>query len=442
MALTGANMTLLLDITRIFRRALQLTPTGIDRVELAYARHYLARHGARCTFIVRFHGHVWPLKASAVPHFLALLAARWDLPDAPAAQDDLRRLETFLQIAPGALAEPGPRPSAGPAPDIRPAMAGLFTPAAALAGALRRPVGEGAVYLNVSHEGINVPGVVEKLARARRWKPIYLIHDLIPLTHPEYVRAGDEAKHAVRMRTVLDTAAAVISNSTHTERMLAAFARREGRAMPRSIVSLLGVEDAFRPLAGAAAELPGAVPYFVMVSTIEPRKNHLLLLHLWRQLAESLGPAAPKLVLVGRRGWENENIVDLLERCPALKDHVLECNRLPDWQLRRLVAGARAMLFPSFAEGFGLPLAEALALGVPVICSDLEVFHEIAGDLPLSLDPLDGPGWHDAVLDFAQEASPRRQAQQAQLGGFRVPSWEQHFAITDALVQEIEDAGD
>ena len=89
------------------------------------------------------------------------------------------------------------------------------------------------------------------------------------------------------------------------------------------------------------------------LGTIEPRKNHLLLLHLWRELAEALGDAAPKLLLIGRRGWENENILDLLERCPALQGKVMEYAGLPDAAVAGLLPGARALLFPPFAGGFG-----------------------------------------------------------------------------------------
>ncbi|MFG1478121.1 glycosyltransferase family 1 protein [Xanthobacter sp. V4C-4] len=428
-------MTILMDITRIFRRALQYTPTGIDRVELAYALHLLAR-APQVRFIVRYRSHIWPVRAAAVPRFLHTLAARWDQSDGTVASGELERLERFVGLAPGALAAP-PRPGA-PAlhADIRPALATLFSPGGGITGALSRPVGRGAVYLNVSHEGLTFPGEMERLTRAHGWKPVYLIHDLIPLTHPEYVREGDEAKHDIRMTAVLNSAAAIIYNSAHTEAAMAAFARRKGLTMPPGVVALLGIEDTFRAAATGAAPL-APHPYFVMVGTIEPRKNHLLVLHAWRRMAERLGADTPKLVLVGRRGWENENILDLLDRATALKPHVIECNRLPDWQLRQLLRGARAMLFPSFAEGYGLPLAEALALGVPVIASDLDVFQEIAGDIPTTLDPIDGPGWMAAITDFARPDSPAREAQVAALADFRVPSWTQHFDTVDRLILDL-----
>lgn len=429
-------MTILMDITRIFRRALQFTPTGIDRVELAYALHLL-QMGDQVRYIVRYRAHVWPLRRQAVPRFLNALAAKWAGADAPLQLAEVQQLEGFLGMAAGTLATSGAS-AATQAPDLRPLFPTLFSPAGGITGALSRPVGRGAIYLNVSHEGLTFPGEMEMLTRARGWKPVYLIHDLIPLTHPEYVREGDEAKHDARMTQVLNTAAGIIYNSADTEREMAAFAGRKGRSVPPGVVALLGIEDQFQGKSETAP--PAAQPYFVMVGTIEPRKNHLLVLHAWRRMAQMHGAATPKLVLVGKRGWENENILDLLDRATGLRPHVFECKRLPDAQLRRLLLGARAMLFPSFAEGYGLPLAEALALGVPVIASDLPVFQEIAGDLPRYHDPIDGLGWIQAVEEFAAPTSPARNAQIADLSTFLVPSWAEHFARADAFIQRIGQA--
>ena len=95
-------------------------------------------------------------------------------------------------------------------------------------------------------------------------------------------------------------------------------------------------------------------PYFVMLGTIEPRKNHLLLLHVWRRLVAET-PNAPRLVIVGARGWENEQVADVLDRAESLKAHVVEMSRLRSADLVALLSGARALLAPSFGEGYGLP---------------------------------------------------------------------------------------
>lgn len=433
-------MKILLDITRLLRRSGQMTPTGIDRVELAYAKHLIEQFPDTSTFVGRFRSRVWQLNPSAMPYFLNTLSARWDLSNAFVTRRELQRLEQFLNLRRGAMAHPpGPVVPRKNMPEILPALPSLLSPINILPGLFRRPIAKGAVYLNVSHEGLNSPGRIERLVRTFDWKPVYLVHDLIPVTHPEYVRPGDEAKHVQRMKTVLNSASAVVYNSAHTERMMNSFAMAQDMKPAHGIVSLLGVEEKFKKEKVHATGLPpvGGDPYFVVVGTIEPRKNHLLLLNLWRSLVERHGAKAPKLVIVGRRGWENENIIDVIERCGNLKQHLIECNRLPDWQLTRLLSGARAVLFPSFAEGYGLPLAEALSLGVPVICSNLEVFQDIAGNVPYYLDPIDGMSWLKVIEDFAQPDSSLRQAQMARIGSFTRPTWQQHFEAVDELIAAV-----
>src|SRR5580698_988440 len=96
-------------------------------------------------------------------------------------------------------------------------------------------------------------------------------------------------------------------------------------------------------------------PYFVILGTIEPRKNHWLLLQVWRRLVERLGDRTPRLVVIGQRGWECENAVDMLERCEELRGVVTELPACPDVELTSYLRHARALLFPSFAEGYGMP---------------------------------------------------------------------------------------
>ena len=154
------------------------------------------------------------------------------------------------------------------------------------------------------------------------------------------------------------------------------------------------------------------------VGTIEPRKNLGLLLSLWRRLEARLGPETPPLVLVGRRGWENEAVVDQLERSPAVLKHVHEVSNLGDAQVARLIGGAAALLSPSFAEGYNLPVIEALSLATPVIASDIAVHRELAAGAQL-IDPLDGPAWLEALLAAAARRPPAPE--------FAAPTWEAHF---------------
>jgi len=223
-------------------------------------------------------------------------------------------------------------------------------------------------------------------------------------------------------------------NSAATGRSFQPFLDRLGRQIPAQ-VALLGVRKP--PVQTPTPADDDSHPYFIMIGTIEPRKNHLLLLNVWRQLATDLGDKAPHLIIVGQRGWENENILDLLDRSPQIRRTVREFNRLPDAEMGRLLSGARALLLPSFAEGYGLPIVEALVAGVPVICTPLEPFREIGGDVPDYRDALDGLGWQAAILDYMNDDSALRAAQLRRLPHWHCPTWAEHFEQVGRLVDRV-----
>jgi glycosyltransferase involved in cell wall biosynthesis len=178
-------------------------------------------------------------------------------------------------------------------------------------------------------------------------------------------------------------------------------------------------------------------PYFVTCGTIEPRKNHLMLLHVWRELVCRDGASAPKLVLIGGRGWENENAVDLLQRCPTISNHVIEVAGLSTPGLKRLLDGARALLMPSFAEGYGLPVAEALAAGVPVIASDIPVFQETGGGRITPVSPIDGVGWFEAIRALARSNRPERRTIGVETEKYEATAGLNYFAEVSGFLKNL-----
>jgi glycosyltransferase involved in cell wall biosynthesis len=175
----------------------------------------------------------------------------------------------------------------------------------------------------------------------------------------------------------------------------------------------------------------------LILGTIEPRKNHLLLLTLWRELVRRNGEKSPQLVVVGRRGWECEQVVDLLERCAAIHPHLIERNNADDSEVASIISSATALLMPSFAEGFGMPVLEALSLGTPVISSPLPAIREFAGDIPDYAEPHDGVRWLQLIEDYAHPDSELRRNQITRLAGFRDKTWEEHFGIVREFLNEI-----
>lgn len=294
--------------------------------------------------------------------------------------------------------------------------------AAAIAAMLGAATGPGWVYLNAGHE--NLSASVMQGARAAGLGRAVLIHDLIPLEHPQFAGPGASERFRALIDAAFD-ADLLLANSADTA------ARLRRRAPGAAVVTApLGI-DLPRP-AG-----PGDPGGFVCLGTIEPRKNHALLLVVWERLWRRLGPAAPVLHLVGRRGWRNEAVFDTLDTAPFMGRAVIEHGPLDDGRAAALLAAAQALVFPSLAEGYGLPLAEALALGTPVIASDLPALRETGGDVPDWLPPDDADAWYRAVTGYAADPSPAREAQRARLCGWRVPTWADHFRGAEKAMETV-----
>jgi glycosyltransferase involved in cell wall biosynthesis len=372
---------ILLDVSRlIWRQWGERIPTGIDRVCLAYLDHFRDRSNA----IVQFRGYHRILSDRHSKQLFDLL-----LNGSHNFKASLAKIMAMSMLGSGAS-------------------------------------GRGRLYLNVGHTGLDsaylAPWIGEQGLR-----PVYLIHDLIPITHPQFCRPGEEMRHVRRMTSALETGKGLIFNSRDTARELERFANNRGLPWLPSSVAWLGTE----PL-GPVANTQTNEPYFVMVGTIEARKNHALVLNLWAELVAELGDRAPKLVIIGQRGWEAEEAIRKLDDLGPLHGKVEEFGRCSDEEMHGWISGARALLMPSFVEGFGLPLIEALQLGTPVIASNLAVFREIAGDLPCYADPTDHRSWRDAILALSSDNGLGEQ-----LTGFQPPTWADHFLIVERFLEAL-----
>lgn len=404
-------LTILFDATRLFMREDLTTPTGIDRVTTAYGRWLLAHQNVRLIPVCTLGGVVSPMSLDRFKQVLDI-----GNPEKPATGTDWSALMAALRSQPGETAtlRSAVGRSARGSDLARYATFGVR----ALASWRPTPVPSDALFLNVSHYGLEQKGLLEGLTR-KGARAAAMIHDLIPIMHPEYCSEPASGWHSRRIRTLLRHDALIIANSRSTAAELRAWASAHNEPAPRICVAPLGLEPAFTSQATADV---GGRPYFVCVGTLEPRKNLDFLLTIWRRLAERMGDAAPWLILAGKRGWENESIIDHLERSPPIRRFVHEVCDLSDGQLAGLIRGAVALLAPSRAEGFDLPVAEAGALGTPVIASDIPVHRELAVGASL-LDPLDGPAWL-AAIEAATRSRPHAVATAS-------PSWDEHFAIVE-----------
>ncbi|MBN8952899.1 MULTISPECIES: glycosyltransferase family 1 protein [unclassified Rhizobium] len=421
-----------MDISRLMERAHSPTPTGIDRYELHYANWLNERRKrTRPTnldgfpepswFVETGHNSAITVPSERADRLVSILNSRWAAKEISPSQAAL--LDRIFAAIDGKIRwQAAAEVKAGEAHTqtlrkIAHAVVNHF------AHGLMLP--DKASFVHVSHSRLERTSAFSWLGETDR-NGVFYVHDLIPLSHPEFVRPEEPERHRRRMETVLKHASLVLCNSQVTARALRTFAQESDKTLPSIAVLPPGVEQCF--LSPPTDMARPRMPYFVTLGTIEPRKNHILLLHLWQYLAERDGPMAPRLVIVGKRGWENSHILAMLERCPALPGLVIEVPGLEDAALAQLVGGAAALLAPSFTEGYGMPVAEAIALGTPVVASSISAHREAAAGQPaIFLDPLDGLSWRTALDMIA--TSPQRRTRPSAVSG-----WDTHFDDLETLI--------
>ncbi|MFZ6027463.1 MAG: glycosyltransferase family 4 protein [Chloroflexota bacterium] len=210
-----------------------------------------------------------------------------------------------------------------------------------------------------------------------RMPAVFTLYDLVHRFFPQTQTSLNRLYLTLMLPHFLRQARAIIAISENTR----AEAIRLYRLQPGQIVSIpLGVNPRFRPgepaaVAAVRAKYQLPAKFLLAVGTIEPRKNLTVLLH---ALAEN---SALSLVIAGRRGWLADGFFQRLD-ASGLSRRVALLGHTPDEDLPALYSAARAFVFPSLYEGFGLPVLEAMACGTPVVCSDTPSLLEVAGAAP------------------------------------------------------------
>lgn len=386
----------LLDVTRMVSRAGRVA-TGVDRVERAYLQELCRDPQVPLFAIARTAlGYVLVDIAGATALMNATVSGEWGRIDLLAhlsrrADKARQRGQSFLRR--NAIARCLPRN---------------------LTAMLRQHLPDGFSYINVGHSNLT-----ERMLAAVRAIPksriSVLVHDTIPLDYPDMQRPETVEAFAAKLRRVSSYADQVICTSVTCLKDVTRHMEDMGR-VPPMLPAHIGVIPVTPDPSLIPSHLNLSQPYFVTVGTIEPRKNIAMLLDVWARL----GTAAPGLLICGRRGWQSEDVFARLDRGV---NGVIELPNLSDEAIAALLQGSNGLLFPSLVEGFGLPPAEAAALGVPVICADLPVYREFLGNTPVYLDASDSYLWENTVKTLAGLT------QSTQSPEYVPPDWASHFKI-------------
>lgn len=393
---------ILLDVSRLLSRVGLGPLTGIDRVEAAWLAHLQGR-----------------------PHHLTARIPKRQLLLPPAAGAELLHWLGAPEVVPPASSliarlrrAAAPRARAEEALAARALAIGTGR-GFGLGRALRRAMPDGGSWLALGHANLD-PGPWRALGGLRR---AVMIHDTIPLDYPQYTRPDQVAVFRRRLTAALSHADLILTVSHATRDDVLRWADTLGLQAARVVAAPIGttlVEQAAVP-----ADIALDRPLFLALGTIEPRKNHSVLLDAWALLARSLPPdQMPRLVIAGRRGWLNEGVFARLDALPP-GGPVIERAGLTDGEVAALMTRAHALLMPSHAEGFGLPLTEAAGRGVPILAAPGPAAREVLGEGAQWLAPDDPQEWAAAIQAVARAPLTRRKP-------LAIPRWSDHFSFVEA----------
>ena len=269
-------------------------------------------------------------------------------------------------------------------------------------------------------------------------RQVFTVYDVSYWMHPEFTTEDNRliCQNGVFAALKRADGFLFISDSSRREfeRILPGWLERHGK--PWAVTLLGSREHPARPDASARPARDDS--YWLAVGTLEPRKNYETLLDAM-DLYWERSPRRIPLHIAGGGGWKSDALKQHLTKLEA-QGRVKRLGYVPDADLLRLYAGARALVYPSWHEGFGLPVLEAMGQGAPVICSDRASLPEVGGDAALYVDPGSAQAMCDAML--ALDADPARRGQLAEASREQAArfSWDKTARATLEFYRRVLDA--
>jgi glycosyltransferase involved in cell wall biosynthesis len=272
-----------------------------------------------------------------------------------------------------------------------------------------------------------------------------LIHDIIPVRRPEWCDPTVVSAFLHWHETTLPLADHVFTNSQATADDVVAWAREMRIALPGAVQPIpMGTGFAHDDdLPGgdlpAFPHLPARGSYALFVSTLEARKNHMLLFRVWRRLLADLPrDRVPTLVFAGRVGWLVVDLMQQLENADWLGGKIRLVRDPSDAELLALYDGCQFTLFPSLFEGWGLPVTESLARGRPCISSNRASLPEAGGDLARYFDPENLEDAYLAVRAVIDDPAHLEAWRERVARDFRHVPWEHSAEVVRGTLNALE----
>lgn len=264
-------------------------------------------------------------------------------------------------------------------------------------------------------------------------------YDLIPILFPQYCVGDVAAKFKEYFTNITWAASAMLCISRRTEQDYHKLVNDLGLPEVPTLVMPLG-----NNLPEAGAEISDKIQeiiqksYILFVSTIERRKNHEIIYRAYHLLCRN-GYAAllPKLVFVGMPGWGVGDFLKDVELDPLTKELIIQLHHVNDAELRLLYENSAFFVYPSLYEGWGLPVAEALAFGKVVIASDRGSIPEVGGDLVQYVDPWSAEAWAQAILALVENTDELRRREKNIRDNYQPTEWRKTAEVVKGMIDQL-----
>jgi glycosyltransferase involved in cell wall biosynthesis len=239
------------------------------------------------------------------------------------------------------------------------------------------------------------------------------VHDLIPMVMPQHVTDATRIAYRQWIRRMADLTNTFLANSQATAadlaRHLAAIA--PDRSYNITLVPLAHefVERPFSSQQSVRASVLSAarLPYVLMVGALESRKNIWGLANVWKRIVDKLGLNAPRLIFAGQRGWLSDVFYDFLRGTGNVYGYVRIVGDAADLELKYLYENCQFTVYPSYYEGWGLPVGESLWFGKVCVTSATSAMPEVGGNACVYADPHDLNDLYDKLLDLIVDVDRR-----------------------------------
>jgi glycosyltransferase involved in cell wall biosynthesis len=270
-----------------------------------------------------------------------------------------------------------------------------------------------------------------ELKKKKNVKLIAILFDLCPVLSPQFVVEAVTEAYENYMKKILPKADLVLSISENTAKDAHTWLKQLGEEDTNNIeVFRLGDEI------GVENPKPVKVPknYILCVGTVEARKNHTGLYYAYK-LAAQQGKELPTLIIAGRKGWMAGDIYQLMTNDPDTKNKFKFLHNASDDELSWLYKNALFSVYPSFYEGWGLPIAESLLRGTPCLASETSSMPEIGGELVDYFSPYSTEQIMDKIESYATKPEMLKARREQIEKGYKATTWDTAYAqVTDFLV--------